>query len=325
MRLLIIIAFFILSFSLFSQIENDTTFDLNSLPEYNPDEFEPDFTIETKKGWFPLPVASYYSYGIATGTSLMMYENETAISSKAFSAPFDFSGDNIMTKNQRRIDKKFKKSQYNNFPLKNFEKYSLTSKFAIKNFTWVRFDVAYVIYRGLLMHRLDDKYFFPVGENELKKIKEVALISNTDHGINFALGFQVPFWGGIINEGGNITEAFYYLYAGINNTQVISSNTKQFYQLATYNNEIRYRNGKDTIGIGGNKLSTLNYSRHYLDFGIGTSLDITAAGFSMGYSAQLIYSYPLTSVISDGNWKQHSIRFEVLIFTKGLFRELFGN
>ncbi len=324
MKLIILILLF--SFGIiFSQAENDTIIDLNNLPEYNPEDFEPDFHINSKTGWFPAPEISYFSYGFSFGFHLMNYETEKAISSASFAAPFEFSGEDIMTNNQKKIDKKNKKEQYNNYPHKISEYYSLISKIAIKNFTWLRFDLSYHIYRGVLMHRLEDKYFFPVGENELKKIKEVALIYNTDHGINLALGFEVPLWGGMVNRGGSLTESFYYLYGGFSSTRVISSEAKQFYQLATYNNEIRYRNGKDTIGIGSNKLSTLNYTRNFIDLGIGATIHTNAAGFSVGSVLQLIYSYPLTSVISDANWKQHMLRFDIQIYFKGFIEDAIRN
>lgn len=321
MRLFIIILLLSTTFC-YTQKLQDTIYDLNDLPEFSEELLEEDFEYESNIGWFPVPNATYFSYGIGASLPFFMYETEGNIVSRSFNNPVSYTGAFQLSDKEREVTKKYSKDDEDDYPEKSLEEFSIITKLAIKNFTTLRFDVSFHILDGLIMSDPVYKNFYSLKNREYRKAKEVSVIKNTDYGLNFKLAAQIPIWGANMSTG-HYEESYYYLLLGYSYSRILYSKNKQFFQLGNNNGELRYRNGKDTIGINTSKtLSTLNYNRHYLEFGIGADMNVVVAGSHLGFSMELDYSFALSSVIKDDMWRQQMLRLQIQLYLQGFIREL---
>lgn len=321
MKLILLIIFLFPALNL-AQIEQDTIYDLNDLPEFNEEILEDEIHNVIKKGWFITPVKTYFTYGVTAPLQIALLESANNITSEGFSNSELVSNKIKLTRNQREISLRNKKGKKDDYPLRGFYEIGLISKLSIKDFVNFRFEFTYLSVNSLLMNSDRDKNFLHT-DNQLYDLKEAFIIENKDYGINSKIGIQMPIWGAISKTGDQIIESVYFLYAGYTNTQILHNDFNDFYQLANHNGKIRYKNGKDTIGIGNfNTLKTLNKSRNYIDFGIGFNYEAIVQNMHFGYAVELSYSYALDDVITDDRWKQDFIKFHYQIYIDGIIKEL---
>jgi filamentous hemagglutinin family protein len=306
----LIIIFFISTLSIFAiQDEDEQTWSLDSL-DYNDLDFEADFYFKSSTGWFPTIVTSSTSYILYLESGGL--HDEAKIRHSAFLAPSrrPLIDNYNLEPDQTEFRKKFSNDAGDPGPEANFTEVGLGMKLKMSNYNFLRLKLGYSWGKSIL-GSVDNSKRYLAANGNIKTLKEANLLLLSENGISFNLGFEIPVYGAFVRSEDSDLDSYYHLYMGLSGSHYLSSLVTQYLQIVDVKDEVRYRNGKDTLMLINEKqLENLILTKFRLDIGLGWRTTYEGTGY--GY--ELTYSYPLTNVMTDQTWRQHIIKITVTIF-----------
>ncbi len=284
----------------------DSTWLLDTLDEKNNTLVQPK-DIKYSYGWFPEIIKPFYSTYLSIG-SLNTWDAASGITSKSLFSPTrgGFNSDISLDKDERTIKKPFQLNDEDAYPTTSY--FALFAGFETRLFKWAYGygNLGYQSNCSLLSSNDYTKSY--LGRNGGKvDVKEANIIYLNEKGLYYGAGLSIPFYGAYLSAGENIASV-YCLNVGLGGAYKFSSKATQYLQLANNKDEVRFKNGTDTLRlIDESTLANINRNRFFCEIGLSMKYFIPQGYTDFG----VVYALPLTRVLDDANWKQHSFRIYI--------------
>ncbi len=139
-----------------------------------------------------------------------------------------------------------------------------------------------------------------------RSFREIGVVHHQQYGVSGAVGLQIPVYGVFFDSDFGQLGSYYYIYGGIGGDYGVATRTLQYSQIADAKDQIRYRNGQDTVTLMlESNTDGINRLRTSVEGAIGWNF--TAEFIVLGFEAFI--SAPTTSLVSDGDWKEYYAGF----------------
>lgn len=292
----------------------DSTWLLDTLDEKNYPLVEPK-DIKYSYGWFPEIIKPFFSIYVCTG-AMNTWDEARGINSKSLFAPASggFNSDISLDNTERTIKKPFSLNDEDVYPTTSY--FSIYAGFETRLMKWayVYGNLGYLSNCSILASNDYSKSY--LGRNGGKvDVKEANIIYLNEKGLYYGIGLSIPFYGAFLSAGDNIA-SLYCLNLGLGGAYKFSSRATQYLQLANNKDEVRFKNGTDTLRlIDEATLPNINRSRFFVEIGLSMKSVMSKALMDFGF----VYALPLTRVLDDANWKQHGFRIYVSIGYSNVF------
>lgn len=228
---------------------------------------------------------------------------------------FPYSGSNPLKPKGRTIMKENEKDlEEDRYPMTSFESLGLRLQLTLPLPLIFNFGFSLDFSDGLLFS-LDKTKQFLSRDGELKDLKEAGIVYHEELLLSSRMGFKVPIYGAFFETDDEKVSSIYFLYLGGTGSFVLDHNTTQYLQIANYKNELRYPNGRDTVRLISEKEISGMECRNYLDVGLGWQTEVNKIGLGL----EIMYSYPLKSVLHNTDWYQHRIQVSMVLKFLGFF------
>lgn len=292
----------------------DSTWLLDTLDVKNYSIIQPE-DIKYSYGWMPTIVHQFYGIYINLG-SFDTWDAARGITSKSLFSPAvgGFNSDLSLDKNERTIKKPFSLNDETVYPATSY--FTIFAGFETRMTKWAYIygNLGYSSNCSLLSSNNYSKSY--LGRNGGKvDVKEANIVYLNEKGLYYGTGLSIPFYGAYLSAGDNMCSA-YCLNLGLSGAYRVSSKATQYLQLANNKDEVRFKNGTDTLRlIDESTLANINRHRFYVEMGLSMKSVMSKAMMEFGF----VYALPLTRVLDDADWKQHSIRVFISIGYSDIF------
>ncbi len=274
--------------------------DFGDLDSITVDEFE---NFYYSSGYFPMPIPDHWTLEFLFPVSFMIEQAKNINPPDFVNVGLPFSAKNHLDLEEREIRQPDHRSKNKHtFPLS--EAWGLGFRLNYSTILPVIFEtrLSFDWYKSLLMTPAK-KYHFLRPDGSRKKVKETGIMFLNEKAITASLGINFPIYGAFLRYEQSLA-SYYQLHLGVTQVYNVYSKATQYMQINKPKNYLRYRNGRDTMRlVSEKKLPGINNPRYYLDIGLGWDFEADGAGLS----ASIIYSYPITYVLSTARWRNHLI------------------
>lgn len=288
----------------FSQ-ENDSLWNFDDLEPL--DDLE-NMEFQTGKGFFPgVPKGMFYvGFGFSGGNK---YTITKGVSSEAFSAT-NYSYQEEAPEDYLEEFEISERWSDGREPFNVFRETAIVEANILLSsslpFFW-DFSLNYIYSSDYLISNLGGKPFL-TKRNRIAYFNEYGIIDITEHFIGGSFGIKLPVYGAYIQSPvssvANLTGNFYYLDFKYSPGFAFSSNFNQYDLIGTKKEDLRYSSGHDTLRYRhGSRTQKSNSIRHDLQIAFGSQNIFGPVIFE----TEITYRFPMTSVLKDSYWRQHSI------------------
>lgn len=274
----------------------------------NPEAFVLDDDIfgHVSTGWFPQPYVGYtLSYG---GTFLFadVFDRAPDIRSRSFmptTVPFSDRDPFDRSKEREILQPNSDEEEDDGYPTTDYSEYSLQFLFNLPFPLVLRGSAGLQVTEGLLFSDDRSRSYLTIGGAK-QQFKEVGVVHLKQYSIAGTGGLVIPVYGGFIKNEALRFGSYYYLFGGVSAAYAVSSKGTQYVQIADAKEQIRYRNGTDTVTLINKRVfDGLNRLRTAVEVGVGWNI----AFESLAFGFEAFTSIPQSSVLNDSDWKQYFV------------------
>jgi hypothetical protein len=301
-----------ITFTLSTYSQQDSVWNLDDLKVEDYD-FTPDFQVEFSKGWFPSPLVNSWGIGIMYESG-DLFDVADNIRSNSFHPTLNaFKSGNDFTSDELKIKKANSKDFEDDYPLDSYYALGIYSVLSTKYLTFTG-TLAYARTFDIISSIDESRSYLGLGGIK-KKFKETSFINLSEYSLRTGVGINIPVYGAFLKEMTYIG-SYYYLSAAINADIAWSSSADQYFQIMNEKDILRYKNGSDTVQVMNDAvLSNLNRTKLSIEIGIGQTIITNFVGLNY----EIKYTYPLTSIVNDADWKRHYLSISVKLYYNELF------
>lgn len=294
--------------------EPDSLWNLYNL-DPNETPFEENFKVFYSTGWFPTPNPKYFNYSIYFLGGSVIDLGRNINSSSWVNTGGSYSPKSPFEEQEGSMKKTFSNDELSSELTRSLVQTGFDFRFGVGLPVLIRLSGEFM-FTGSLLYSAEYTKSFLNRKAVLTPLKEVNVIRLYEASVKAGAGIELPIYGIYADLNGETVSHNYYLYAGYSYALPFHSSVVQFKQIATYKEQIRYQNGRDTVRLmSEQRLAALNSTRAYIDLGLGMEFEFSGTGLSF----EVLFGAPLTSVIKDDWWGQLLFGIKISVRLKNLF------